>query len=197
MENISILERNDIAGTFLNSNSKEQSKQLESSRSNPAVESLLSEGGEDFYQYLHWLGLAKESNLMVLSSIHHYYYDFNDLKGIKTLINLKKLNHIRHLDSFLHTIFRLLPPKSYFIGCFRESKPEGINIALNNSSKLFNGLRNIIESKTDRRMSGKEAVKLMEEHGFKVIDVTEINGLTYFCSKNRKRNEETPSVLKS
>jgi len=196
MENISILERNNVTGTFLNSNSKDLSNQLERSGSNPVVESLLSEGNEDFSNYLHWLGLAKEPNLMVLSSIHHYYYEIDDLKEIKTLINLEKLNHFRHLDSFLQTIFRLLPPKSYFLGCFKESNPKGINVAFYNSSKLFNGLMNIIDSKADMRMSGKEVVKLMEEHGFKVIDVTEINGLTYFCSQNRKRSEESSSVLR-
>src|SRR5665647_2486589 len=71
---------------------------------NPVIDNLLTEGGENFLHYLHRVGLANEQNLLVLSSRRHYYYDYNDLKGLTILINLKKLNLIRHLDSFLHTV---------------------------------------------------------------------------------------------
>lgn len=189
MENISILERTEIATKFVMSGLKDNHVKDENPNTNPALENLVTEGGEDFYQYLNWMGLAKEPNLMVLSSMHHYYYDFDDLKGIKTLINLKKLNQIKHLDSFLHTVFRILPSNACFIGCFKESTNK-TGISFYNSTRIFNGIRNIIDSRADRIMSKKEAKKLLEEHGFKIIDTTVINGLTYFCSKNKRRSAE-------
>jgi hypothetical protein len=190
MENISVLERTDIINDFVKTNLNEKLLSYERTRTNPVLENLLSEGGEDFFQYIHWVGLAKEPNLMVLSSMHHYYYDFNDLKGIKTLINLKKLNHIKHLDSFLHTVFRILPRKAYFVGCFKNNSQNGAGVPFYQSGKFLNGLINIIDSRTDRNMSKKDVTRLLEEHGFKVVDITEINGMTYFCSQNIRRSGE-------
>ena len=187
MENISVLERTDVINDFVKVNLNEKLLTYEPTRTNPVLENLLSEGGEDFFQYIHWLGLAKEPNLMVLSSMHHYYYDFNDLKGIKTLINLKRLNHIKHLDSFLHTVFRILPPKAFFVGCFKSNTKNG-SAPFYQTGKFLNGLINIIDSRTDRNMSKNEVSLLMEAHGFKVTDITEINGMTYFCSWNIKRS---------
>ncbi len=92
-----------------------------SSTTPPVYENIITEGGEDFFQYLTWIGLAKEPDIMVLSSIHHYHYDHSDLRGIKALINLKKLNQIRHLDGFLHTLSRIMPAKAYLAGYFRRS----------------------------------------------------------------------------
>ena len=42
-------------------------------RTNEAIDILLAEGGESFYNYVDWLGLVKDPDLVVLSSVHHYY----------------------------------------------------------------------------------------------------------------------------
>jgi len=156
----------------------------------PAIESLLSEGGDDFFQYLTWIGLAKEPNLMVISSNHHYYYDHNDLRGIKTLINLKKLNHVRHLESFLNTLCRILPPKASFVGCFKNSGNTANGIQFQNPARLMNGVMNIFDSKPERVLSKKGVTKLLEDHKFKVNDITDINGITYFWAQNTAKNTD-------
>ena len=97
----------------------DKSDPMDENQNNPVFDSLLAEGGENFYHYITWLGLSKDPNLMILSSIHHYYYDFNDLKGVKTLINLKKLNQINHIDTFLNNVIRVLPQKAKFVGCIQ------------------------------------------------------------------------------
>ena len=96
----------------------DKSVSMDDNQNNPVFENLLAEGGENFYHYINWLGLGKDPNLMVLSSIHHYYYDFNDLKGVKTLINLKKLNEINHIDTFLAQCFPCSSLKSKFCRMF-------------------------------------------------------------------------------
>ena len=88
---------------------------MERTAYNPVYTNLAAEGDENFFHYLNWLGLSNEPNLLVLSSRHHYYYDYDDLKGVRVLVNLKSLNVIRHLDSFLHVVFRMLPPRASFI----------------------------------------------------------------------------------
>lgn len=157
-------------------------------QNNPIFDNLLAEGGENFFHYINWLGLAKDPNLMILSSIHHYYYDFNDLKGVKTLINLKRLNQISHIDAFLNNVFRVLPQKANFVGCFKDNKiHSGIAVPFYQSFKFVNRIINIIDAKTDRFMTRKDVIRLLESHEFSIVDMTEISKITYFCAENHKK----------
>jgi hypothetical protein len=190
MEQVSVLGRTNINDKLTRSNFDEKLLSGDRPRTNPVMENILSEGGNDFFQYLNWIGLEKEPNLMVLSSMHHYYYDHNDLKGIRTLINLKKLNQVRHLESFLHTLYRILPSKAYFVGCFKKGNHNGNGATFYRSARFFNGLINIFDTRTDRSLSRKGVTKLLEDHGFKVNDFTDINGTTYFWAQNIRKPSE-------
>jgi len=162
---------------------------MDDNQNNPVFENLLAEGGENFYHYINWLGLGKDPNLMVLSSIHHYYYDFNDLKGVKTLINLKKLNEINHIDIFLGSVFRVLPVKANFVGCFKDNKIRGgIGVPFYQSFRFLNRLINMVDSKTDKFMTRKDVIKLLETHDFRIVDMTEISNITYFCAESHKKS---------
>lgn len=155
----------------------------------PVFRKLAAEGGEDFFHYINWLGLTINNNLMILSSVHHYYYDLEDLKGVQTLVNLKRLNQISNPGAFLHTIYRVLPPKANLIGCFEDyGRHKGGTVRLYQSSRLLNSFINMLDSRIDRILSQKDVERIMKEHGFRVIDFTEINGLVYFCSGNIKKS---------
>ncbi len=156
---------------------------------NPVYTNLAAEGDENFFHYLNWLGLSNEPNLLVLSSRHHYYYDYDDLKGVRVLVNLKSLNVIRHLDSFLHVVFRVLPPKASFIGCFTENRRSGAKgFSLQGTNSIFNRFINFLDSKTERYLDRNDVKKILESHGFGIVDMTEIDGKIYFISHN-KRNQ--------
>ena len=167
----------------------DQDISMTDTQNNPVFDNLLAEGGENFYHYITWLGLAKDPNLMILSSIHHYYYDFNDLKGVKTLINLKRFNQINHIDTFLGNVFRVLPSKANFVGCFKDNKiHSGIAVPFYQSFKFLNSLINIFDSKSERFMTRKDVIRLLESHDFKIVDMTEISNITYFCAENHKKS---------
>jgi hypothetical protein len=179
-----------INNQSIKANTGDKNVSMDENQNNPVFESLLAEGGENFFHYINWLGLAKDPNLMILSSIHHYYYDFNDLKGVKTIINLKKFNQINHIDAFLGNVFHVLPPKAMFVGCFMDNKiRSGIALPFYRSFRFLNRLINIIDSKTDRFMSRKDVIKLLESHDFRIVDMTEISNITYFCAENHKKSE--------
>jgi hypothetical protein len=187
MGNISVLERGVISDILSQKNFNEKLLINEQSATNPVLENIISEGGNDFFHYLNWTGLLNEPNLMVLSSLHHYYYDHKDLIGIRTLINLKKLNQIKHLESFLHTLYRILPSKSYFVGYFKSNSHHRNGTSFYHSSKFLGGLVNIFDSKSERGLSKKSVSVVLEEYGFKVIDITDLNGMTYFWAQNLRR----------
>jgi hypothetical protein len=153
-------------------------------KNNLVPDKLVAEVDENFLHYLDWNGLSKEDNLLILSSKLHYYYDYEELKEVKTLINLKKLNLIKHLDDFLQTLYNGLSPKANFVGCFYDRKThKGVSV----TSRLYKRFLNFLDSKIDVDIDSSDFSKLLESHGFKIIDMTVINGLTYFRTQNHRR----------
>jgi hypothetical protein len=140
--------------------------------------------------------------MVVLSARHHYYYDAEEMKNVRSVINVKELNLIKKLNGFLHNIFQLLPQKSFFIGCFVDnSKSSNYELRISNSSlknkansdavengilskiPFLNMLYSLMDSKTNSYLSKTSVAQLLNEHGFKGLDITELNGLTYFCAQ--------------
>jgi hypothetical protein len=147
---------------------------------------MIMEGGIDFYNYLRWIGLSEQPNIMVLTSMRQYYYDNNDLKNIGVLINMKKLNQVTHLESFIHTLFRLLPYQSAFVGCFCNPSEERSEVARERSVKFFHGFRSA-GCRAGRSLTRISVVNMLNNNGFIVKDMTDINGLAYFWAQNNRR----------
>jgi len=167
-----------------------------------AVDNLISEGGDSFYNYVNRIGLANDSNLIVLSSQHKYYYDSEEIDKVRTVINLKELNLIKQISSLLHSHLRFLPLRCNFVGCFVNNektdryalrKSSCYNEKIKNNDKVelgiisrfpfINMLYSIMDSRTNKYMSEGLVTSMLSVHGFKVIDMTELNGLTYFHSQ--------------
>jgi hypothetical protein len=165
-------------------------------------EIIASEGSLDFVNYLEWLGFSNDPNLVVLSSVHHYYYDAEEMENVRTVVNLIELNQIKEADDFIRSIYNLIPLKSYFIGCFVDNQKNNKyslknKLASNNPVKdaeeVENGissripflsmLYNLLDSKINKHLSGTEVTQMLSDPGFKVIDMTELNGVTYFCAQ--------------
>jgi hypothetical protein len=182
MENITTLNKSEInTGKKARKNFKRGNTSSAKTMANPGMDKLIAEGDENFFHYINRLGLVNEPNLLVLPSSNHYYYDNSELKGVTTLINLKKLNLINHLDSFLHTVCDVLAPKTNFIGCFYDKETQK-EIGL--SSRIYKRFINFLDSKTDNELDKRDVSRLLESRGYKVIDMTVINGLTYFRTQN-------------
>jgi len=188
MDDISVLPESDVLiEKRVKTNFQRARLTAERNISDPVIDNLIVEGGENFFNYLEWLGLAKDSGMLVLPSSNHYYYDSHDLEGVTTLINLKKLNFIRHLDDFIHTIYNVLSPSTNFIGCFSDRKT---NKKVSLASRLYTKLINFLDLRTDIDIDRRDISRLLQSHGFKIIDMTEIDGLTYFRTQNKKRSEK-------
>ena len=177
-------------------------------RINPVQKVLLNEDCKNFVKYLEQLGLSVENDVIVLSSLHHYYYDAEEMTNVKTIINLKELNMIKELKDFLNSSFHILPSGCNFIGCFINNKKQNgfvlntnptdyyykrnsdaIENGIVSSSPFLNMIYNVIDSKTNKYLSERSVSLILEEHGFNVTDFTEIDGLTYFCAKSLRTAE--------
>lgn len=150
-----------------------------------AIVDLIAEGGVNLYRYIDNLGLLNEPDLLVLSSKHHYYYDEKELRNVRTIINLKKMNQIKYPDLFLNALVRILPPGTNLIGCFSDDRINKGNVFhYYQPSRLYNRFLNFLDSKVDQIMNRNQVYELLTRNGLKTIDMTRMNGLTYFYSKN-------------
>ena len=169
---------------------------------NPFTEKNASGISETFTKYLEKLHLANDPSTLVLSSSSHYYYESEELKKIKTLVNLKQLNHITQLNEFLDSIFCILPSGSYLIGCFSDNKnqyrllsdsykPQN-NIAgqfdlvengISSRIPFLNMIYSIMDIRTNRYMTKRTVTLHLEEAEMRVLNITDINGLTFFCAQ--------------
>jgi hypothetical protein len=154
------------------------------------------ENSNDFYNYLDLLGLTKIRDLIILPRVHHYYYEAEDLKNLKLLVNLKQLNYIKNLMSFLYAIYHILPSVSYFAGAFFVDEKQSLNTSTEQKhTKQFAGIfgktgmplldrmHSLIDFGAKRHLTKGSVSFLLEEALFKVLDMTEINGIIYFCAR--------------
>ena len=166
---------------------------------------LTDEVREDLITYLNRMGLAGEAQILVIPSTRHYFYDAEDLKGIKTVINLKQLNYIREIREFLRQISKMLPNDSSFVGCFIDNKSKtGFSDKYSNLPKqlsekaeayengiesripFINRMYSFIDARTNRYLTKRTVSHLLEECSLQLVSMTELNGLTYFCTRKSK-----------
>ena len=138
--------------------------------------------------YLDRLGLVKESGMLVIPSSRHYFYDAEDMKGIRTVITLRQLNYIREVRDFLKQITGLLPAKSNFIGCFIDNRAQGTGSEKNNNSSgqvsdkteayengiesripFINRMYSIIDFRTNRYLTRRAVTNLLKESGLELV----------------------------
>jgi hypothetical protein len=175
----------------------------------PFREILAGEGREDFFNYIEWLGLVNDPDPVVLSSMHHYFYDAEEMKNVKTVVNLIRLNHIKEIKDFLSSVSNILKPKCNLIGCFIDSRKHNPFVLRKSVSEIerkrtstalengivsripfLNWFYSVIDSRTNKRLSKNNVTLLLEDHGFKVLDMTELNGITYFHAKRKPKTAE-------
>jgi len=160
---------------------------------------------EDLINYLDRMGLVNEAGMLVIPSTRHYFYDADDMKGVRTVVNLKQLNHVREIRDFLRNIADLLPHKSNFVGCFVDNKiqngfsdkysnlprqvsekAEAYENGIESRIPFINRMYSFIDSRTNRYLTKRAVTRLLEESGLQLVGMTEVNGLTYFWTQKTK-----------
>lgn len=170
---------------------------------NPVFKLLVSEGELSFAEYLAERGLAGDPATIVLSARHHYYYDAEEIRNVSIVINLKKINHIKEIKSFLRSLFQILPQNSTFVGCFEDNrkldvyeaneKERSLRYAAENNDHrensivsdipFINLITGLLDIRTRKYISAGSVKAILAEHGFKVLNMKEIDGITYFHSQ--------------
>lgn len=192
MENLSVLNNTGFI------NDKINEANINRKKNSPGAAGLSSSfintvagGFANFFGYFKSIGLSKDPDLMILSSSNQYYDKKNDSMSLRTSVNLKKLNHINHLDEFLADLVRTSPPDASFIGYFSDSKTHnGNGNPFYQTSMQPDRSDNFQATVTGLYPDKNEVIAILEAYGFKIIETKEMSGLTYFYSENISRNVE-------
>jgi hypothetical protein len=150
-------------------------------KNNSIFKNLKDENGKNFFYYLNMLNLENDPNSLILSSIHHYYYNVDDLKKVSTIIQVKELNNISDIHKFFKSIVSVLSSNTNLIGCFQDN-----NIYKNNIfglSWMTNWILNMIDGKSSHYMSRKKVINILLKYKLEILDITEFDNLTYFYVK--------------
>ncbi|HOO65360.1 MAG TPA: hypothetical protein P5197_01315, partial [Bacteroidales bacterium] len=166
----------------------EQSMSLNSMTSSPAFRSRLgtmfaelTDGvRQDLISYLDEKGLVNDPDILVIPSTRHYFYDADDMKGVKTMVNLKPLNYVREIRDFLRKVSELLPEDSNFVGCFTDNKlqngfsdkygnlprdlsekAEAYENGIESRIPFINRMYSFIDLKTNRYLTGRTVANLL------------------------------------
>jgi hypothetical protein len=174
------------------------------SRLSHLFDELTVEARNDLISYLEGMGLVTDPAILVIPSSRHFFYDADDIRGVKTIVNLKQLNYVREIRDFLRKISELLPQESSFVGCFIDNKSQNgfsdkySNLPRNLSEKaeayengiesripFINRMYSFIDLKTNRYLTKRTVTNLLEECALQLTGMTELNGLTYFHARKR------------
>lgn len=194
-----------ISNQSISTNLNITSGQRGSSEAGKANDALFAEGGLNFYNYIRRLGLESDPDIVVISSMRHFYYDAEEMIKVKALVNLTELNQVKRIVDFLHTCYQIIPQESYLIGCFVDNKKipryrlrnnpastmfkkdfDPIESGIVSAVPFINRLYSIMDSRTNTFMSRSSISFLLEDYGFKVLDMTEQNELTYFQAQKAR-----------
>ena len=141
--------------------------------------------GFSFFRYMRRTGLFGGPGLIILSSHEGANYGRTDLSRARTLISLRRLDLIKHLEMFVSSLVRLLPPETSFVGCFAYRRSSGLDAQHPGNMPLY--LSRIIHHRSAVReeLNPDRVSVILGRCGLVVIDMKELNGLTYFHSRKR------------
>ncbi len=153
----------------------------------------------DLNYYLELLRLRPNKSI-VLSPDGHYFFKKDELEKTDLVISQKSLNRVKNLKSFLKNINSNIPEGCYFTGCLEsQEKKHGTvpeyyrylydeemhNIQYGKESgiklNLFDRILNMLN--LTGRPDKENLTALLNETGFSVRDILEINGKIYFCTQ--------------
>lgn len=144
---------------------------------------LIGSGGVTLLRYLMRSGLFSATGVVILSRHDRATFGTVDLRRATTLITLRRLNMVKHLEMFLSSLSRILPPGTNFVGCFSPAKKENIVTMAPGRENGLPGWLTHPGSADCHSLNRSKVSEMLERNGLSLVSMTEMNGLTYFHSR--------------
>ena len=167
---------------------------------------LLEEVNSEVVMYFKSIPFVMDQKVLYLSTIRHYIFDSATLYDVNTVLNLRLVNRISHVNYFLFNTNRMLPMKGYYLGCFENQtqqkkrikslKPKFLGSISYVLFSFFHsllpkipGIRNLCLFATNgsiKCLTTNSVATLLLKNGFLLTDTSVIQGKTYFVAQKVK-----------
>lgn len=169
---------------------------------------ITREAGEHVFEYFSEHLNVNDKNVSLISTTTPFNIE-NLPSGLRTIINLKKVNDMRYINKFFEAVNQKLPDAGMFMGCVETSKQRYkrignkfptfikqlvimVDFILNRILPKLSTFKNLyfnITSGEKRTISKAEVLGRLVSCGFEIIEYTAINNLTYFVVMKTKKPE--------
>jgi hypothetical protein len=167
---------------------------------------LLEEVNEVVVDYFKSIPFVMDQKVLYLSTIRHYIFDSATLYDVKTVLNLRLINQIAHINYFLYNTNRMLPMKGFYLGCF-ESRVQQKNRIKSVKTFSLGSITYLIFSFFHRFLpkiplirsfylfvtggslkclTENDLANLLSKNGFSITHSSSIHGKTYFAAQKIK-----------
>ncbi len=147
------------------------------------VVKLIASGGVRLFRYLRNRGLFNGPGVIILSRHDRATFGTVDLRRATTLITLRRLNMVKHLEMFLSSLSRILPPGTNFVGCFSPERGESAVTERPGREYDFPGWLFHFGRMECHSLNSSKVCEMLERNGLSLISMTKMNGVTYFHSR--------------
>jgi len=139
--------------------------------------------GIPFSRYLINSEITERNGMIILRPDNNANISAEELKRVTTLVTLRRLNLVKHLEMFLNSLARLLPPDTNFVGCFSPAKDgDAVTVTAGRHGGLTGWF--LHSGGTECHVLNRSKVsEMLERNGLSLISMTEMNGVTYFHSR--------------
>ena len=150
-----------------------------------SVVRLISTGGLSLARFLMNTGLFRKQGMIILSQHDHANFTASELGRITTLITVRRLNLVKHLEMFLNSLAHILPPDTNFVGCFSPAKDRNPGYGSTGRSDGITGMFFHDRHPEWHVLNSSLVSEMLERNGLSLISMTEMNGVTWFCSRKK------------
>lgn len=148
-----------------------------------SVARLIASGGLSLFRYLVNTGLFRDPGVIILAPHDHANFGAVDLGRVTTLVTLRRLNLVKHLEMFLNSLARILPPDTNFVGCFSPLKEREAGTDISGRHSGFMGWFFPFGRLESHALNRRKVSDMLERNGLRLISMAEINGVTWFHSR--------------
>ncbi len=147
------------------------------------VARLIASGGVSLFRYLMTNGLFGGPGVVILSRHDRATFGTVDMRRATTLITLRRLNMVKHLEIFLSSLSRILPPGTNFVGCFSPAKKDSTVTERPGREYSFPGWLFHFSRVECHSLNRRKVSDMLERNGLRLVNMKESNGVTYFHSR--------------
>jgi hypothetical protein len=139
---------------------------------------IKDEAGLNVYNYFEEIGVFQLKNIVVLSSKHHFFFDYDKVHNSDLVVNLTSANKITDFKLFVSNLGKMLKDGNYYIGCIECAGTSKKEISAS-SNVFFHKVAHFLMA-AQGHLTIDKIGKTFRSKGFRMVAKQSFGEKTYF-----------------